>query len=102
MLRISIGILNPRWTSRSGGRVRQFLFRHWRVTRHKALEIEAYRASARDVLWFDLDTAWRNQDHAAIGFELGVLGYRLEVKLRDLRHWDDETGTWVPLGSVDG
>ena len=37
---------------------------------------------------------WRGQDHAGPGFEFGILGYSIAVKIYDTRHWDRESNGW--------
>jgi hypothetical protein len=58
---------------------------------HKFWEFGIYKTNAiiRCILEFTT-----RQDHAGFGVELDLLGWGIEFKVYDNRHWDDEKECW--------
>ena len=69
-----------------------------KVSRFKAWEIQFSRY-AFNLFEIQLDLNWRQTDHAGPWIMINVLGFTLDLRLYDTRHWDDETNTWA---IVDG
>ena len=63
-----------------------------RLGKHKAWELEhTYYAGCL----FDIDTkASIRQDHAGFELVLGLLGYAVNFRIYDTRHWNYETRRW--------
>ena len=63
-----------------------------RITQYKAWELEHtfYTGLAAD---FELKWS-RRVDHAGIEFVIGLLGYGINFRVYDTRHWDDYHRQW--------
>ena len=44
---------------------------------------------------FQLDLNWRGTDHAGPWVMFGVLGWQLDIRVYDRRHWNNETNNWA-------
>jgi len=63
-----------------------------RITRFMAWELEHTYYSP---LLFDFAVRWKHKtDHAGFEFELGLLGYGVNFRIYDTRHWNSDTDTW--------
>jgi hypothetical protein len=63
-------------------------------TRHKFWEVQIYKAS--DIFDFFLRITTK-QDHAGVDTGIGFLGYNLEFRIYDNRHWDKNTRDWQSI-----
>ena len=43
---------------------------------------------------FRVSLAFTGYDHAGPEFELGLLGYNVQLGMYDTRHWNNETDSW--------
>ena len=62
------------------------------LTRFKAWELEHTYYSP---LLFDSELRWtRKIDHAGLEFGIGLLGYGINFRIYDTRHWNDFDNCW--------
>lgn len=87
MFNLRFSIENPFWSrfevidSRSGST--PFKNKYW--------ELELMKSD--DLVAVDLRITTR-QDHAGLDLWLGVIGYAVNFKIYDSRHWNNETNSW--------
>jgi len=63
-----------------------------RLFKHKAWELEH---SYYSPMLVDADIRWTRQtDHAGLEFGIGILGYGVNFRIYDTRHWNSETKEW--------
>jgi len=67
---------------------------HGKLTENKAWEWQTDYFGWNTLFSLDLDLIPTGYDHAGIGFSLTILGFMVEAKIYDSRHWDYENGTW--------
>ncbi len=85
MVEIKFAVSNP-FSNRWGiliTKVKQFS--------KKAVEFNVYKTNS--ILAVELNFSSR-RDHAGLRFDIGFLGYDVELHLYDVRHWDRETKSW--------
>ena len=88
MIYFNISIRNPFWN-------RFETIKHWSCKEprnHKSWEIQVTKDD--DLFCIEFDWSIR-QDHAGIGLELGLLGYKINFSWCDTRHWYVEKGRWM-------
>jgi hypothetical protein len=59
---------------------------------HKYWELQIMKDS--DLISVDIRLT-RKQDHAGFDLWMGLIGYAVNFKIYDHRHWDYETGSWA-------
>lgn len=64
------------------------------ITQHKTMEVQISRY-AFNWLELQLDLNWRGTDHAGPWFMIGLLGWQLDIRMYDRRHWNHETNSWA-------
>ena len=69
----------------------------WVVSRHRTLEIQIYRY-AYNLFELSLDLRWWGLSHAGPRFELGILGWTIEISLPSNHHWNKEKNDWEIYG----
>jgi len=67
----------------------------WSLTTNKALDINVYRNLVLLEARFEVCHA---QDHAGATVWLGLLGFNLEIKFYDKRHWNYDADRWYLPG----
>ena len=70
-----------------------------KLTKHKAIEASAYKASNIITLSFSYCI---RQDHAGLRVVIGLFGYECQMHIYDTRHWNDENNCWAVYGESDG
>ena len=58
---------------------------------HKFWDLTIFKDNS--IIRFVFDFGIR-QDHAGFGFEIGLLGWGIDYRFYDHRHWDDENNCW--------
>jgi hypothetical protein len=89
MITFNISIANPFKYKE----FRNLWHRSWAVTQDRTVEVQIYRYTY-NLLEFGLDLRWWGDDHAGPKFELGVLGWYVEIGLPSNHHWDRNTSKW--------
>ena len=88
MIYFDVNIRNPYWFDRFKN------IRHWAgetPVKHKYWEIEIIKCPELFRFGFEITT---RQDHAGARLDLGLLGYEIDFKLYDNRHWNWKEGRW--------
>lgn len=67
---------------------------HGQISENKAWEWQTGYFGWTTVFDLDLDLIPTGGDHAGIGISLTILGFMIDAKVYDRRHWDEEAGTW--------
>lgn len=67
---------------------------HGQITENKAWEWQTGYFGWNKIFDLDIDLIPTGGDHAGIGFSLTILGFMVDAKIYDKRHWDDENSTW--------
>jgi hypothetical protein len=64
------------------------------ITKNKVFCVEFYKNGN---YFFELviSTQYKGHDHAGPEFEIVLLGWTLDFKIYDIRHWDIENNTWI-------
>lgn len=65
-----------------------------RISENKAWEWQTDYFGWNTLFNLELDLVPTGRDHAGVGFSLTILGFMVEAKIYDSRHWDEENGTW--------
>ena len=60
--------------------------------KHKFWELQTLKSD--DIISFDLRVSARC-DHAGIDLWMGLLGYSINIKFYDSRHWDHNNDSWT-------
>lgn len=69
-------------------------YRHGFLGENKAWEFQADYFGWNTIFALDLDLIPTGSDHAGFGFSLTILGFMVDAKIYDGRHWDHEKNTW--------
>lgn len=69
-------------------------YKHGKVGEYKAWEWQTDYFGWNQLFSFDLDLVPTGSDHAGIGFSITLLGFMVDAKIYDSRHWDRDAGTW--------
>ena len=89
MIYFNINIRNPYWWNR------WHPIKCWNGStpwRHKYWEIQTMKTCEL----FRIEFSWTvREDHAGMGLELALLGYQIDFRFNDSRHWDIEKDCWV-------
>ena len=65
---------------------------HGRLGKHRAWELEHTYYTP---LLVDCELRWsKNTDHAGIDFGIGLLGYGINFRIYDTRHWNSDLNRW--------
>lgn len=64
------------------------------ITQHKTMEVQISRY-AFNWLELQLDLNWQGTDHAGPWFMIGLMGWQLDIRMYDRRHWNHETNSWA-------
>jgi hypothetical protein len=72
---------------------RNFGCRGGQITQHKRWEVQ-FSHYAYNCAEIKLDFNWQGQDHAGPWITLNILGYTLDARIHDIRHWDDVDNCW--------
>jgi hypothetical protein len=87
MINLSLGISIPWWNR----------FENiWATSGHTPFKNKFWEAQVMksdDVVSIDLRVTTRT-DHAGVDLWLGLLGYSVNLKFYDNRHWDHKLGVW--------
>ena len=69
---------------------------HCKVFKNKYLEIQCQAWSWRDSgRYFDFHTHWTTAgDHAGFEIHFEIMGWFLNIKVYDCRHWDYKNNRW--------
>lgn len=82
MLYLSFSLRNP-WSN-----VHRMIYnRFWKVSKNKTIEVGLYRNSC--ILEFSFGITNFKQDHAGFSFDIGLLGYNLDLTFYDNRHYNE-------------
>lgn len=68
--------------------------RHGILFKNKAWEIEIIGWYPNPIFEFFLDLRWRGRDHAGPRFEIGMLGFSINLMFSDRRHWNYDENRW--------
>lgn len=71
----------------------KFFFYHRHLWGKKYLEFEC---DYYNYYWFKFEFEFRpiGKDHGGLRLELSILGYNLDLKIYDSRHWDYKNNCW--------
>jgi len=87
VINFSFSLRNP-WWNRSGN----VFYREGKTPwLNKFWELQIDRDDTLFVLGFQIN---HRVSHAGASFEIGALGYWLNISLYDSRHWDYDNNTW--------
>ena len=89
MLYLCLNITNP-WIESNFTNI---FNRSWLLSKFKAFELELIRDTNSLILFVFRATA--RSDHAGVSFEVGLLGFSINFRLYDTRHWDYDKNSWV-------
>jgi hypothetical protein len=64
------------------------------LTQHKTVEFQISRY-AFNWLELQIDLNCRGTDHAGPWIMVGALGWQLDIRMYDRRHWNNETNNWA-------
>jgi hypothetical protein len=67
---------------------------HGEISKNKAWEWETVYLGWTTVFDLGLDLIPTGGDHAGVGISLTILGFMVEAKIYDKRHWDHDSNTW--------
>jgi hypothetical protein len=67
---------------------------HGEISENKAWEWQTEYLGWTTVFDIGLDLIPTGGDHAGVGISLTVLGFMVEAKIYDKRHWDEDNNTW--------
>lgn len=67
---------------------------HGPIGKHKGWEWQTDYFGWTNLFGLDIDLIPTGSDHAGIGISLTILGFMVDAKIYDSRHWDQEAGTW--------
>jgi hypothetical protein len=74
-------------------RPKEYFFKHWHITKNKAMEVQLNRMGD-DILCIDLKYTVTG-DHAGVSIHLGLFGHNFMFDIYDRRHWDYDRGCWI-------
>ncbi len=63
------------------------------ISENKNLEIAIYR-NFYYIFRFGFELSFTGHDHAGPRFEFSFLGFNIDLKFYDSRHWDNQKGDW--------
>lgn len=69
-------------------------YAHKNLTENKSFEWQTDYFHWTTLFSFELDLIPTGSDHASVGFSLTILGFMVDCKIYDSRHWDHESGAW--------
>lgn len=69
-------------------------YAHRNLSENKSFEWQTDYFSWTTLFSFDLDLIPTGTDHASVGFSLTILGFMVDCKIYDHRHWDHDENTW--------
>ena len=94
MVRFGLTIYNPIAT-----KFRWRCVRCWEemipFLRHKAYCIQIDHQNPDNVFSLDIDVRFRGEDHAGPKVALEFMGWSLDAKIYDTRHWNFDAGRWM-------
>lgn len=89
MFSFNVRIANP-WAKNKF----QNIWNTWKqITKNKVVELQITKGST-ELIGISFDFSFRNQDHAGIYVEAGIVGYTASVTIYDRRHWDHAADSW--------
>lgn len=91
---ISVGIHLPYGWAKSRGMRWFHSHAYGNLTTNKAWEWQTDYFGWNTLFSLDLDLIPTGHDHAGIGFSLTILGFMIDAKIYDVRHWDSDKGRW--------
>lgn len=93
MINLHFDIRNP-WHNEERFPWRDFYQGSWSITKNKTLEVcvDFYPFVLAHL---DIKTHLSGSDHAGPEFSIGLLGFGLDIGLRDNRHWDYTNNKWM-------
>lgn len=87
MIFVNIIISNP-----FSNKFKILFAKHGNLSKYKAWEFNGYRTNTLFTFEFHLNFKC---DHAGVKFQVGSLGYEVELNCYDSRHWDNDNDSWV-------
>lgn len=69
-------------------------YAHKNLSENKSFEWQTDYFGWSNLFSLSLDLIPTGSDHASVGFSLTILGFMVDCKVYDSRHWDHETNTW--------
>jgi hypothetical protein len=63
------------------------------LTENKAWELQLYKNSDC-IVGLGFRFSFRGRDHAGLQINLGLLGYRFDMMVYDIRHWNHAIDSW--------
>lgn len=69
-------------------------YRHKNLSDNKSFEWQTGYFGWSNLFDFELDLIPFGRDHASVGFSLTILGFMVDCKVYDHRHWDYDTNSW--------
>jgi len=76
---------------------KMFWVRSGPVTQNKVWELQLSHY-AYNCFEIKLDLNWQGQDHAGPWLTVNLLGYTIDARIHDVRHWDDDADNWKVYG----
>lgn len=67
---------------------------HRNLSENKSFEWQTDYFGWNQIFDLRLDLIPTGSDHASVGFSLTILGFMVDAKIYDSRHWDHETNSW--------
>ena len=92
MIYLNFNLANPfshRWAN--------IWSRAYQLSKHKFIELEAYKDNSIVSFTFRLTT---RTDHAGLMLDIGFLGYTASFQYYDTRHWNEEEGRYYNYDSA--
>jgi hypothetical protein len=69
-------------------------YAHRNISENKSFEWQTDYFGWNELFSFNLDLIPTGSDHASVGFSLTLLGFMVDCKIYDSRHWDHDTNSW--------
>lgn len=88
MIYFNVNIRNPWWWDRFES------IKCWfsEPKNNKCWEVEVMKCEELFRIEFQYTI---RQDHAGLSLELGLLGYKIDIRRYDIRHWNPTEGRWM-------
>jgi hypothetical protein len=96
MIHSNIEIRNPtKWINYPFKNIN--ICKFWNLSEHKIFEFQLATWDLYNLFEFDLDLIWWGRDHAGPEISIELLGMRLDVRIYDTRHWQENANTWEEI-----
>ena len=89
MFSFNVRIINP-WAK---NKFQNIWNTYKQLTKNKVVEVQITKGGT-ELIGVSVDLSFRNQDHAGIYLEFGIIGYTASFTLYGRRHWNRDTDNW--------